>query len=288
MTVDTPSGPALGKAFLATLDTDQVLKGNPGSQRVHFQFSMPDAPSGYRPILQGQYGIFFLKRLANSELKECDPFYPFLPAVPGGPVSSGSPLDQVAAKLGEVLIHRGSTESEISSALSALVTIPARSATEMLQHAMETSSGDFQLRIALKLVARNDISGLDVVERALLYPAALPNNFLLSLAGSLAGLKDPRAIPMLERLLGTNDPHIIKGVAIALRQSKSADALEPLSRLLNGSDEQVRYYAVVGLGEITGQDEWTPAFDEFRTHEAKYLSHWREWAASNVQKEPRK
>ncbi len=57
--------------------------------------------------------------------------------------------------------------------------------------------------------------------------------------------------------------------------------MEPLSRLLNNSDEQVRYYAVVGLGEITKQDEWTPAFPEFREHEAKYLSYWRDWAASN-------
>jgi HEAT repeat protein len=104
-----------------------------------------------------------------------------------------------------------------------------------------------------------------------------------NLAGSLGGLKDPKSIPTLKRLLGTNNPQITKGVAIALRKSGSADALEPLSHLLNDGDEQVRYYAVVGLGEITNQDEWTPAFDEFRNHEAKYLTYWRDWAASNLQ-----
>jgi HEAT repeat protein len=78
-------------------------------------------------------------------------------------------------------------------------------------------------------------------------------------------------VPALERLLKRNDPRVVKGASIALRQSASADALEPLSQLLTNGDEQVRYHAEVGLGEITKQDQWTPAFDEFHDHEAKYL-----------------
>jgi HEAT repeat protein len=109
-----------------------------------------------------------------------------------------------------------------------------------------------------------------------------------NLAGSLGGLKDWRAVPALKRLLDTNDQRIIKGVVIALRQSGSADALEPLARLLTNSDEQVRYYAVVGMGEITRQDEWTPAFDEFQKNEAKYLSYWRDWATSNLPQDTKK
>ena len=103
-----------------------------------------------------------------------------------------------------------------------------------------------------------------------------------NLAGSPGGLKDASAVPALKRLFETKDQRVIKGAAIALRQSGSADALEPLSRLLDNSDGQVRYYAVVGMGEITRQDEWTPTFPEFREHEAKYLSFWREWSDSNL------
>jgi HEAT repeat protein len=150
---------------------------------------------------------------------------------------------------------------------------------------MEASSGELQLRIASRLVARNDIAGLDSVEKALLNPAGLSDYLFASLAGSLGGMKDPRAVPALKRLLATNDQRIVKGVAIALRQSGSADALGPLSNLLSNSDEQVRYYAVVGMGEITKQDEWTPAFPEFREHEAKYLSYWRDWGQSNLPRE---
>lgn len=225
---------------------------------------------------------------ATSAYRVSDPVYPFLPVVPGERLSNGSPLDRVIAKLGQTLTYEHSTEFEISSALDALAAIQRKSATEALRHALETTAGDLQLRIASKLVARNDTSGLDLVEKALIHPAGRSNYLLANLAGSLGGLKDSRAIPALKRLLETNDQHIIRGAAIALRQSGSANALEPLSHLLNNGEEQVRYYAVVGLGEITRQDEWTPAFDEFREHEAHYLSYWRDWAASNLLRDTRK
>jgi HEAT repeat protein len=123
----------------------------------------------------------------------------------------------------------------------------------------------------------------------LIQRAGLSDDLHASLAASLGGLKDPKAVPALKRLLeaNANDQNITKGAAIALRQSGSAEALWPLSRLLTNNNQRVRYYAVVGMGEITRQDEWTPAFPEFLEHEGKYLSHWRDWAASNVQKEPR-
>ena len=51
-------------------------------------------------------------------------------------------------------------------------------------------------------------------------------------------------------------------------------------------DREVRYYAVVGLGEITGQNEWTPATDYFAQNEEKFLTHWREWAKSRRPESP--
>jgi len=288
LTIDTPAGPALARGFLAGLQTDQVLKGNIESQNVYFEFLIPDVPSGYGTATQGQYGIFLLQKASNSRFKPSDPLYPLLPAVPGGLLSSGSPIDQVARKLGEVLAYNGSREFDISSALNALVSIPADSATQALRSALKTSSGDLQLDIASKLVARNDISGLDVVAKALLHQANSHGYLHMKLAGSLAGLKDPRSIPTLKRLLQTNDPEITRSVAIALRQTRSQEALGPLSELLGNGEQQVRYYAVVGMGEITQQDEWSPAFDEFQSHESKYLTYWRDWAQANLPAESRR
>jgi hypothetical protein len=281
--INTPGGSLAGRKLLAVLAADETLKGDIQTTDLSIEFAIPEAPSPIRGIPLQQYGIFFLQR-QGSHYRLSDPVYPFLPAVHDGRSTSELPLDRVIAKLGDVLTYNRSTEFETSSALEALATIQGKSATATLRHALETSSDNrqLQLRIASKLVARNDITGLDLVERALMHPAVLSDCLIGNLSGSLGGLKDPRAVPALKRLLETGNQNIVKGVAIALRQSGSKDALKPLSYLLDSEDEQVRYYAVVGMGEITKQHEWTPAYPEFHEHEAKYLSHWREWAASNL------
>jgi len=281
------TGSQPNRKLLAVIAPDETLKGSTETSKLSVEFFMGDRSYGSRAILPGQYGIFFLLKGA-SNYKASDPSFPFLPAVPNGRPFKGPPLDRVITKLGETLMDKHSSESDISAALEALSTIQNKLATETLRTALETTNGDIQVRVASKLIARNDLDGLDLVEKSLLYPAGRSTYLLETLAGSLGGLKDPRAIPALKRLLETNDQRIVKGAAIALRQSGSADALDPLSHLLNNGDEQVRYYAVVGLGEITRQDEWTPTFPEFRQHEDKYLSYWRGWTESNLPHQARK
>jgi HEAT repeat protein len=86
--------------------------------------------------------------------------------------------------------------------------------------------------------------------------------------------------------MSTEDERVLSSVVIALRQTRSRDALLPLSDLLNNEQQTVRYYAVAGMGEITVQDRWTPTFPEFLKNEAKYLNYWRDWAASNLPQRP--
>jgi len=276
-----PAASAPVEILEGTLAIDALLKGELEGRIVLFEFLKSGAPGAIRPVPQGQYGIFFLRGKGTSYAL-ADPLYPFLPAVPNGHFVSGPSLDQVVAKLGEILAEANSTDEELASALDALGSTPGTFATETLRHALKATSGQRQLRIASRLVSRNDMTGLDIVETNLRQPGQLPDELHAVLAGSLAGLNDPKAIPALQRLLKTNDQQIARWAVVALRQTHSADALEPLSQLLTNSDAWVRYHAVVGLGEITGQDEWTPAFDEFRQNEAKYLSHWRDWAATNL------
>ena len=52
--------------------------------------------------------------------------------------------------------------------------------------------------------------------------------------------------------------------------------------MLDDPDQWTRYYAVIGFGEITRQNEWAPAFEEFRGNEQHYLAHWRLWAQANL------
>ncbi|MFB3813064.1 MAG: HEAT repeat domain-containing protein [Terriglobales bacterium] len=99
-------------------------------------------------------------------------------------------------------------------------------------------------------MVRNHIYRLEVVKDRLLNPADTPHDLLGNAAGSLAGLRDPKAIPALTKLIEAKNSEINRGAAAALRQTGSTLALKPLARLLDDNDALVRYYAVVGLGEI--------------------------------------
>ncbi len=55
-------------------------------------------------------------------------------------------------------------------------------------------------------------------------------------------------------------------------------AVESLVIALNDNNRQVRYEGVIGLAELTGQDQWAPAIGTFESDEQKYLDHWKEWA----------
>lgn len=282
--LDLGGGPISATDFEAVLRVDRVLKGTSRAQTLTLDFTLAQMPSGMQGVVTDQYGVFFLTETQNR-FRFTDPIYPALPAIRNVNLSSGTALDQVTTVLGQVFEAAQVSEWDRVSALDALGGLNSDLARDTLRHALNNSSHHVRLEAARTLVAHNDMSGLATVEDALLRSAGLSETMLSNLAGSLGGLHDPRAIPALKRLLGTNNQNITKGAAIALRQSGSPDALAPLSHLLENSDERVRYYAVVGMGEITKQDEWTPAFDEFRDHEAKYLAYWRDWAASNLPRE---
>jgi len=280
-TLDLGGGSIPATAFEAVLHVDHLLKGSPHAQNLFVDFALPQMPIGIQSVVPGQYGLFFLAALQNH-VRFTDPLHPSLPAVRNVKIPEGDVQDQVTVALGQVLMAPQVPDADLFWVLDALGTLKTDLARDTLRQALKSPSGTVRLDVARALVARNDAAGLEAVEAALLHPDGLSSNVISNLAGSLGGLKDPKSVPALKRLIETNNPYVVKGAAIALRQTGSEDALEPLSRLLNNSNEQVRYYAVVGLGEITKQDEWTPAFPEFRGHEAKYISYWRDWAASNL------
>jgi len=257
------------------------LKGDLKSQDLLFEFLIPEYPVGLQGVDSGQYSIFFFKKDQNR-WTFFDPTNPDLPAVPNGELPPGAPLDRVTAVVAQVLGSPNSTDRDYFRALDALGRLRTDFARDVLRQALEHSSSRLRLDIARTLVARGDIVGLPIVEEALLKSGGLPENVVASLAGSLRGLKDPSAVPSLSRLSGSNNPRVRLGAAVALRQTASSAAIQPLSRLLSDSDSQVLYYAVSGLGEITHQDEWTPAMDEFEQHRARYLEYWRSWVGSNV------
>ncbi len=279
--VDLPGGSEPATRFRASLRSDRVLKGDFVAQDVSFYFLLPDAPIGFHGVVVGQYGMFFLKA-SQGRLEFVDPAHPALPAMPNAQLPSAPPLDQVTAMLAQVLVAPQTSATDRFRVLEALSHLQTDLARAVLRQALRNTSGELRLDIARALVAHNDITGLEPVATALLHPTGLSNDLLLNLAGSLGGMKDPKAVPTLAKLVEANNPDINRFAAAALRQTGSSAALEPLSHLLSDPDLKTRYYAVIGFGEITHQDDWAPAFDEFQRHEEHYLSYWRVWAQTNL------
>lgn len=281
VTLDLPGRSVPAELFIGFIKVDRVLKGHLETQPLAFEFSVPDMPIGLQGAVENEYGVFFLKS-AGKYFAFSDPEHPSLPAVPDGPLPSGDALDRVTITLGQVLNSARASKSDYVRVLDALGRMRTALAGEVLRGSLKSSDADLRLRIAITLVARGNVAGLDVVQDTLLHPGATSPELMHDAAGCLAGLKDPNAIPFLARLIETNNSEIRRGAAAALRQTSSSSALEPLSRLLNEDDPTTRYYAVIGLAEITHQDDWAPSFAEFQRDDGHYISHWRTWAELNV------
>jgi HEAT repeat protein len=120
---------------------------------------------------------------------------------------------------------------------------------------------------------------MDVAERELLQSSAGTGQYLLvNLSVALEGVKDPKAIPALSRLLNSRYTQTRRSAAYAIRQTGSNDSIKPLTQALYDSDRDVRYQAVMGLTEITKQYSWGPSIDRYHADEQRYLEYWRKWA----------
>jgi HEAT repeats len=271
------------------LHAEGVLKGVPGGRSVSFRALLPvwgvgaEAPR-YKPVNVGQFGIFFLAG-TSAGYEVLDPYCPYLPAAPGAPPQQGNPVDAVAGELAYVFeSHDPSVQSRWArwEAVKALETVKRPSATAALREAAHDSDALVRVWAISALLRRDDISMLDEVEKLVpIPPDPSVQNLTAELGFAVGTIKDGKAVPSLIRLLWSKDVNIRRGAAEALRNMHDPKAVKPLSRALFDSDQQVRYYAVVGLGETTGQNEWTPSIANFDKNEKKFLDHWREWAKEN-------
>lgn len=261
----------------ARLRGDRVIKGQSDQPVLHFEFLVTDF-SSYARILPKQYGMFFLRLKAPQQYLVSNPYYPFIVASPNPLVSEGSVFDKVVAEVAHVL-RLNVSRAERSQAIEALKNVRLESATLALRRAASDPDTSLRLQAIAALLWRNDISSLDTAVSVLLNPSpSAERQLLANLAASVEGIKDPRAIPLLTNLIAARDTLTRRAAASALRHTAATSALKPLSTALKDPDREVRYQAVIGLAEITGQYEWGPSIELFQRDEQRYLAHWREWA----------
>jgi HEAT repeat protein len=148
----------------------------------------------------------------------------------------------------------------------------------ILHRALASKDENIKLEAEAGLLRHNDFSVLDQVEGTLLEsPAGIPDNSVLLLSSAIRdGIRDAKAVPILARLLSAFDSRVRRAAAHALRETHAASAMGPLSIALNDSDQMVRYDAVLGLSEITGDLSHAPSVDLFKRGESDYLTYWRE------------
>lgn len=262
----------------ATLGIDKVVKGETNARTIDFEF-FPNHPSAYVRIQPELFGMFFLKRNeAEGGYRVLDPTYPAVIAPANAVLSKEEGLERTVNVVGQVLLTSRAAEDR-RVAVSVLRGALTDRATELLRQATKDRDSVVMMQSISALLNRADIETLAIAERTLLNPPSGTEPYLLdNISAALEGIKDPRAIPALQRLLRSSNTRTRWGAVSALRQMRVMEAVEGLVIALGDNDRDVRYEGVMGLAELTGQNQWAPSIGKFESDEQRYLDHWKEWS----------
>jgi hypothetical protein len=278
--VDTPSGRrVLARSMTGELLVDYMLKGPVDVSAVQLRFVVPDEFLGYGGVTPGSYRVFFLKRKEDS-YEFVSVHHPSVIAAPRAHTMHRSALDRVAAAVAAVLRSLEMSRDQKREAMFVLSDTGGPVSVSALRSSLEEQDQTLRLSAAAALLMLGDVSALPVAEEVLLHPDKnLSPELLHNLrAGIRLGVRDVATVPTLARLLSAVDREARRAAVEALRNTKAPAAIAALAEALEDDNADVRYVATIGLAEITGQDEWRPGPDEFAQDDARYLSHWRDWA----------
>jgi hypothetical protein len=261
---------------------DQILKGRINVGTVEVQESLSEESQGYSSIPIDKCRIVFLRYRNDGRYEVTSPYYPSVVGICGYHSSANADLDRVIDQLGAVLSAKSSVPQDRVEAINDLATVENSNVIGVLKKALENEDRLTRVSASAMLLLQNNISGLEIADTALRsgesdLPSFLRHNLLYGIS---EGIKDERAIHMLDRLLHLPESDTRRAAASALRHIGSKAAIDPLISALWDVDFDVRYYAVIGLAEITRESDRRPLMDEFKEHEQSYLTYWRNWSRS--------
>lgn len=266
----------------ATLHVLRVVKGQFDGPDLDIGYLLCEAATGalYGGVSEGKQGMFFLHSTESQNYVFADRYYPFVIAVADAPpiAPTDTEFDRVVAEVAHALSSPVATYYDRQAAISALEFVKSRAALTALRHASRDNDAKLGLQATASLLRHNDISGLDAAVDMLLNPPAdIPNYLIAGLGYSIqAGVTDERAVPALTRLFNSPIVENRKVAVTALGQTHSKAASEVLTKALDDTDQQVRYKAVTGLAQVTGETDGMPSLEFFQKSEQGYLKHWRE------------
>ena len=265
------------RVMAGELHAREVLKGVPGASDITVRFFLPGYFIGYPTPPVGTSAIFFLNQKGQG-YDFTSPYYPSVVGAPTAAPDGGTLVDRLTMRVGAVIESAETSLDQKRQAVFVLGLTPGAKSTQMLQAASRLYEPTVRLNAVAALLRRNDISGLKPAAEALLGPAEdPPSEVTQNLLSGIGLVKDPNAVPTLATLLKQGRAPVRRAAASALARTASPSAIDALAQALDDGDHQVRYYAVIGLADITGQPSRRPNADDFRDREASYLSYWKEW-----------
>jgi hypothetical protein len=279
-TVEANGTHAQVRADQGVLRIDDAISGSAGSP-VRFETLVPQNAAVWQTPAQQIYGLFFLRTDDNGKTSLTDTYNAYIP-VPHGVYGRGTtPMDRAISILAEMLTLPNNRSAN-STALEFLEFSKSKATNNALRVGLETATNpELRIRIANALVLQGDATSLKYLKEVFLTgPGNAVSDQQQQILGNVmaTSLEDPEAIPDLTALLDSYSVPIRRGAAQALRRTESPKAISGLIKALEDTDSQVRYWGVVGLAEVTGQEEWRPDQETFKAREPDYMSHWKEWA----------
>ena len=234
---------------------------------------------GYRPVPENSYRLVFLKK-SGASLTLTSPYYGSFPAAPGARCDTAPIEHDVLCELADAIRSSSVTVAEKQQLLFDLQQGSSPILLSALASALKTDDKTLQLSAAAALLQRDDLSGMETAANILIHgDPSVPAYLVRNLSSAIGrGVRDQRAVPSLTAILReSKDVFARRAAACALRNTSSPTAILPLKDALNDSDSQVRYYAVIGLAEITGSPAWRPLPEDFSKRESYYVQHWRDY-----------
>lgn len=272
-------------AYSADLSVRRTLKGHVLGG-INVTYALPETFIGYSGLRSGIRMVFL--RRDNGQYHLADPYYSNLPATsepPGGGMPSEI-SEVVLSNMLEVLASPVASSSEKREILRVDYSFSSNAKTiAALRKGLSASSDQALIeKIQGELVRFGDLSQLPDVANLLCKDLATQDGRVWLLYVIREYVKDPRAIPAINPLLGSPDDVVREAAVEALWHMNSPAAVPFLLKKLEDPDEMVQFYAVRGLADIENEYGWGgPSEAEFHEHAQKYLAHWEEWAKERSQ-----
>jgi len=206
---------------------------------------------------------------------------------------------RVLERQSAVLADKNASLGARAEALATIEGFDVPGVTEILRREVREDTGNNQINAALRLLGRDDMLALSVLEQPLMHGGELPalRTPTISYGGGRMGMalefvRDPAAIPVLVRLLAVPEVETRRGAASGLRNclklEEDGDDWKPtwpdsvdlpkvkaaLVKALDDPDNLVRYYAVGALMEACGNPHY-PSTGKFELEEQAYLAEWK-------------